>query len=246
MRTALITVAEHGPKAAFSCPQVSPWTSLPGDDVRINGRDAVMNRTRFGLTLAAASFVVALAAAPALGASTAGYDRAPVKPAGISLLIPDDWRTENFTRKGAKKLLAKNPSFKEAGVTVESLLATPLVAKRFPPDSQYADRFLEVHVFDDTTSIPSPAEFKQFLSTNTANSEITTERTEVVGRPALLARYKLTLVRDDGTPGSAFVQLFTFIGPRSGVGLVFGRTAQDDPAFDDITKTMLRSVRDLK
>jgi hypothetical protein len=54
-----------------------------------------------------------------------GYQRVPVKEAGISILVPDTWEITAYTRKQAQAMLDANPQLAEQGATVDDILKSP-------------------------------------------------------------------------------------------------------------------------
>ena len=170
-----------------------------------------------------------------------GYGRVAVKSAGISFLIPDTWEVVQYTRKQAKQLLAANPSLAARGVTVDDFLQSPFNARWDADGDGYPERSVDVQIYPGLHTLPSPTEFRSELSG--AFKGVTVKRALVAKKPALVASYTGSAVREDGTSAVMSAQLYMFLGPSFPVHMAFSQGDPSDTEFDEITATIMGSIK---
>jgi hypothetical protein len=157
--------------------------------------------------------MVAVVTPPAQASSTAeGYQRITVNNAGISILVPRDWKISKGPN-GSWSAIAKGESGRSVSVGI-------------------------AHGY--SSSLPSPAQVRAYLAglarqTGGPFQSVTVKRTRVADTPAIVQSVL-----------SKHVRIVTYLfQARSGrvVYVTFGLRAAPDPEFDDMTDSMILSVR---
>lgn len=189
------------------------------------------------VVLGSGSWLRSTSASAEAAVTPPGYEPVRVAPAGISFVLPDDWGIEhNFTRTQVERMAAK-----DHGLSADALLKLPFSAGWYDVDSELPDRMLDVVVNRDLKGYNSPAFTRKALQ-RADFEDVTVERARVAGKPAVVARYVGRWGDDDAVPTHHF-ETYYFVGPKGPMFLNFYRSALVDPDFDEITKTVLDSVR---
>jgi hypothetical protein len=167
--------------------------------------------------LIAASLLTVASSPLARAASTADdYQRITVKKAGISMLVPRGWKiTKGNGPTGWLSAIDESQHLVSVG-----------------PSPGYGG------------SLPSPADVRAYLAdlarqTGSPFESVAVKRTTVAKKPAVVQ----TVVASE--KGPKLVSYFVEVRPGRVVAIGFGgRPAMhDDPEFDEMSDTMIRSVR---
>lgn len=198
---------------------------------------------RIGVLGLLVAMCLVVACPPASAATDADYARVQVEEVGISLLVPEHWEPTRLTRKTAKRLLARNRDFREAGITVDALLATPFAARSDADADGYPERWMSVYVEGVDKLFLEPWGWKAGLEA-AGLEDARVGRTKVNGIPMLHSTATATATRDDGTPFTAYVTQYAFAnGDDDVISIGFFRLRSDDAEFEAMTDTMIRSLK---
>jgi hypothetical protein len=172
-------------------------------------------RLVLGVLIAVCLLTVASSPSARAASTPEGYQRMTVKPAGISLLVPRGWKV---TRRDGRNGYFDAIDETQRHVTVG-------------PSSAYG------------SSLPSPAAVRKYVASLERAAggfeSVTVKRTTVANNPAVV---QTSVLSAEGPKVVSY-----FFQARSGrvVAVIFSGApaVHDDPEFDEMKDTMIRSVR---
>jgi hypothetical protein len=104
---------------------------------------------------------------------------------------------------------------------------------------------VQVYTHSELPALLSPAELRSYLLAASLRG-VSVKRARVAKQPALLASDVQEVTRDDGTQTQVSGTLYFFRAPKGIIHVEFIRSDPSDREFDQMTRTMINSVRPLR